>query len=112
MRMVVKWPIRLPEFRTTSRLHFHDQVVVPSQPDSMAVLSRFKKINASLLMRENHKCSNLAVIGPTPEEEWGTFGQGEQDGRVPRYTSPFSATEAGPWASALSASFLTTMSSF
>lgn len=29
-RMVVKWPTRLPEFRTTSRLHFHDQVVILS----------------------------------------------------------------------------------
>lgn len=34
-------------------------------------------------MMENNKCSNLAAIGPTPAEEWGTFGQKKQGGIVP-----------------------------
>lgn len=62
-------------------------------------------------MMQSHKCSNPAVIRPTPGKEWRTFGLEEQGGESALYTSLLLATEAGPWASALPSSFLVTVSS-
>lgn len=67
-----------------------------SYPDSIGILSRFKKINSSFLIMESHKCSNLAVIRPTPREEQETFGQEEQGGERALCISLLLATEAGP----------------
>lgn len=115
--LVVKWPARFPELRTNSRLQLHGQVAIPGYPSDHFLahlwgggLSRFKKINSSLLMMEDHKRSILAEIGPTPREEWGIFGQGSKVEKVPMCTSLLPATEAGPWASALPASSLATIS--
>ena len=63
-------------------------------------------------MTESHKCSNPAVVRPTPGEEWGTFGLEEQGGESALCTSLLLATEVGPWASVLCASSLATMSSY
>lgn len=63
-------------------------------------------------MMESHKCSNPAVVRPTPGEEWGAFGLEEQGGGSASCTSLLLAPEAGPSASALCASSLATMSSY